>query len=667
MGSENDTMAKKKMQNFRPGKKLFFQVILVLLPILFLGLLEGCFRLAGWFRQEPLFLEVAKKGKSYYQLNPWVARRYFNPNRTFVPTLYPETFEKKKSAQTRRIFCLGGSTTAGFPFDGQVPFPQQLRYLLAQRYPELNIEVINLGLSAINSFSVLDFLPEILARAPDAIVIYMGHNEFYGAYGSASAIQVGENGALIRFYLHLQKLRLMQMLKRLITALTPQAQTISDQQTLMEQVIRDKEIPFGSKKYRQTHQNFADNLDRILSAAQKHRVPVLLSTLVSNVRDLPPLGRKTVPEFADSGIRRLQELVKQGQNAYSQGQFQVSLGAWQQALALDSSAAEIWFRCGRALAALGDSVRAGDYIFSAKDRDPIRFRASEDVNQIIRDSARRHSVTCVDALAYFRAASPQGLPGNSLLCDHLHPNPTGYYLLAQIFYQNLVDRVKWPGGDSTFTPQAKPYFVTSLDWDLGLIKIFKLTHRWPFSQRSVDFNQYRPFGNALTAKIAYQYNFEHQDWVKAHFQMAEHYSSLEEFELARQEYLAVAMFMPENPESYLQIAQTYQLQKDWAASETYLKLALPWAQRPGLVLYQIALSQYEQKKLVQAIATMEQASNHPDLTKTEKQNARFYLAGFYLDGQKSAEARRILQQLLAEDPGFQPATVLLRQLDANHK
>ncbi|MCI0618577.1 hypothetical protein L0244_36835, partial [bacterium] len=65
-------------------------------------------------------------------------------------------------SSTFRIFCLGGSTTAEFPFDCQVPFPTQLRYLLSQTHPQYQIEVINVGISAVNSFTVVDLLPDIL-------------------------------------------------------------------------------------------------------------------------------------------------------------------------------------------------------------------------------------------------------------------------------------------------------------------------------------------------------------------------------------------------------------------------------------------------------------------------------------------------------------------------
>jgi hypothetical protein len=59
---------------------------------------------------------------------------------------------------------------------------------------------------------------------------------------------------------------------------------------------------------------------------------------------------------------------------------------------------------------------------------------------------------------------------------------------------------------------------------------------------------------------------------------------------------------------------------------------------------------------------MTKALNYPDLSRAQKQNARFYLAGFYADARDFTSARNILIGLLREDPGFQPARVFLQKL-----
>ncbi|NUM79106.1 hypothetical protein HUU40_32515, partial [candidate division KSB1 bacterium] len=136
-----------------------FAAALILMPVVLLALAEAGLRLFDAFAPEPFAVETTKAGKPYYQLNQWVAKRYFDPARVTVPGMQPDLFVKHKDPEVFRIFCVGGSTTAGFPFDCQVPFPVQLRYLLAQTYPQRHFEVINTGISAVNSFTVVDLLP----------------------------------------------------------------------------------------------------------------------------------------------------------------------------------------------------------------------------------------------------------------------------------------------------------------------------------------------------------------------------------------------------------------------------------------------------------------------------------------------------------------------------
>ena len=71
--------------------------------------------------------------------------------------------------------------------------------------PDKTVEVINLGISAVNSYTLFDQVDEIIEQKPDAILIYAGHNEFYGALGVGSNENLGGFPAFVRFYLKLQR------------------------------------------------------------------------------------------------------------------------------------------------------------------------------------------------------------------------------------------------------------------------------------------------------------------------------------------------------------------------------------------------------------------------------------------------------------------------------
>lgn len=652
------TGQKNKQAVSPPGRRSrtwFFRSMMLSLPIVILGGIELILRIFSIFPQPPLYTKIWKQGRQVYQINQHIATRYFDPRQVTVPGALPETFAIKKSANTFRIFCLGGSTTAGFPFDCQVSFPQQLRYALRQAYPEREFEVINLGISAINSYSVLDMLPEVLKLQPDLLIIYMGHNEFYGAFGSASAFGLPLPSGFIRLYLRLQKMHLVQMLKSALSFLVSRESSRKKNLSLMAAVVREQQVKFGSDLYRSTLAAFRTNLQRIVASCNKAGVPVILSNLVSNVRDLRPFSANAsagqpARQFADSLL--------------AAGDASAALSVYRYIWQEDSTDAAVWYGMGRALLSLGDSIAAAYYLYGAKDRDEIRFRASEETNEVIAELAQENQTYYVDMKKIFTSESASGIPGDDLFCDHLHPTPDAYFLMAKAFFKTMQGANLLGAPAPDFALPDQPYYVTDLDWDIGLLKIFEMVHRWPFEEKPVTFDDYHAFGEPKAAEIARHYLFVENVWSKAHYKMAEFYLERGEYEKARREYLAVSVFAPEDSYPYNRVAKTYELERKWDLREQYLLKELQFSTQKGLVHYQIAISQYNQGKLREACEHMLAAINSPELEPGERINARFYLAGFYYDLRQFDEAAFILQQILREHPDFQPARIFLGRMQA---
>ena len=69
------------------------------------------------------------------------------------------------------------STLLGFPNPLGTSFPAFLQVMLEDAYPRRRFKVVNCGITAINSFVLLDFVDEIVAYEPDLVIIYAGHND----------------------------------------------------------------------------------------------------------------------------------------------------------------------------------------------------------------------------------------------------------------------------------------------------------------------------------------------------------------------------------------------------------------------------------------------------------------------------------------------------------
>src|SRR6201985_967967 len=213
MAKSNVYPAPGKNTNSRK-KSFIFKTVAILLPFLILFLVEISLRVFHYGNDLELFIE-ARNHPGFLVLNPVASKKYFI-NEAYAPTGNSELFKKNKDDSTLRIFVLGESTTIGYPYFHNGSFHRWLQFRLMQMYPDRNFEIINLSLTAVNSYTVLDFGRQLAKYQPDAVMIYTGHNEYYGALGIGSTSYVGSNHFLVETLLKLRDLKLVQLVNNSI-------------------------------------------------------------------------------------------------------------------------------------------------------------------------------------------------------------------------------------------------------------------------------------------------------------------------------------------------------------------------------------------------------------------------------------------------------------------
>jgi lysophospholipase L1-like esterase len=89
-------------------------------------------------------------------------------------------FSTAKPPNTVRIVCLGDSWTFGHNADQDKTYPQRLAVLLKESFPNMNIEVLNLGMLASTSHIGLQLLQQrALSLNPDIVLIGYSMNDAY--------------------------------------------------------------------------------------------------------------------------------------------------------------------------------------------------------------------------------------------------------------------------------------------------------------------------------------------------------------------------------------------------------------------------------------------------------------------------------------------------------
>ncbi len=458
--------------------------IALALPWASLALAEGALRMADVGHTDPLFVPYADD-RRFLMTNDSVGRRWFRG--AFVPSTHLDFFRATRGPRTLRLVFQGESSGAGFPYGHGGAPSRMLEARLQATFPDRDVEVVNTALTAVSSYVLLDQADEIVAQRPDAVLIYAGHNEYYGVFGAASTRALGGSRGVVRAYLTLRRLRIVQLVERLVSPRGARTDpgTPTAASSVMELMAGEQLVPLGSDRYRAGLAQFRANLDALLARYRAARIPVFVGTLVSNERDQPPFVSVFAPGVDSVAWRRE---YAAGVAALAHGDVATaerSLGA---AWRLDSTVADGLFALGRVREARGDSARARLAYRAAKERDALRFRAPDAMNAIVRDVAARRGATVVETERAVERASPLGTPGRTLILEHLHPNLDGYFVVADAFYEALRARGAfgtWPapvGAD--VARRLVP--TTPLDSLAAIMRTDRLTAAWPFRPRGTS-------------------------------------------------------------------------------------------------------------------------------------------------------------------------------------
>jgi len=469
------------------GRYRAYVAFTLLVPLLILALLEILLQAIPYGPDLGLFIEIPVNSVRYKGMNPRMSARYFFRTE-FQPGSGPDLFLAEKLPGTVRVFCLGASTTVGYPYWYNAAFSSFLRQRLASVFPEKTIEVVNLGITATNSFTLLDIMGDVVRERPDAVVVYDGHNEFYGALGVASRESLGGSRWMIKAYLSLLHFKSFLLLRDgygALAALFGGTGRGIDRSTMMERMAEGQLVPQTGPVYTRGIETFRDNLKEISRLCLERHTPLLVCTQVSNLRDLPPFASMHRPEIPDEKRAAFDRAMAWGDSVLASGDTSAALSAFGTAVSADPEFAAAHFRRASLLDARGRYDEAEAEYRLARDKDVVRFRASGDINALIREAPA--GAIPVDIEAAFADVSPHRLIGSVRITEHLHPDDAGQFLIAGAVIDVMkAHGILCPGEEWTRRDtlpagrlwEQRP--VTPLDGRIAKRKTEILRAGWPF-------------------------------------------------------------------------------------------------------------------------------------------------------------------------------------------
>ncbi|MBW2232523.1 MAG: hypothetical protein JRH17_19210, partial [Deltaproteobacteria bacterium] len=452
----------------------------------FLLIAEVALRLAGFGGRPPLFVD-APGAPGYRHTNPEVMQRYYSGTVDVAATIEPILFRADRPTAGHRFVVQGGSTAAGFPYGRWGGLAGMLGDRLEAIFPDLEIEVITTAMAAVNSYTLLDLVDEIIEIEPDAVLIYAGHNEYLGVLGVGSALGGGRSRTATLAYIKLRQLGLYRIIESCVGLARGSFGSAgeSDPQSLFARAAGGSLIPFGSDAYHRGRIQFEANLGEVLRRYRDAGIPVYVGTLVSNEKDQAP--------FAGDSAR---DWYVRAQQERASGHIEPARTAFQ----------------------------------NARDHDELRFRAPTSFNAGLREMVERFGATLVDVDAAFRAAAPDGTLGQELLLEHVHPNAEGYFLLASTYLAGLK-RDGWIGDWSHAPSEAearRDMPITVIDRILAEYAVAELKAGFPFRELAGPYALPTPQSEMDT--LAQLLQRGELDWLHAMDRLLQIYRRADRFE-----------------------------------------------------------------------------------------------------------------------------------------
>jgi len=413
---------------------------MTLVPVLLLGCVELGLRWWGYGYPTSFFLPTRIDGTDFLVTNERFGFRFFPSAQARTPLFL--RMRADKPAHCFRIFLFGESAAWGDP-DPTFGVGRYLNVLLQERFPGTEFEVVCVAMTAINSHVIVPIAQECARHQGDLWIVYMGHNEMIGPFGAATVFgPSAPNLGLVRASLAVKTTRIGQLLSDLTTRLTGAAAGEKSWGGL--EMFREHQLRFDDAGRLRAYGHFRRNLEEVLRAGKESGVPIILSTMASNLKDCAPFASGYSIDSSDQQKVAMQTLCREAIRFEADGDYQEAVRRYSQTTNIDPRVADVRFRLGTCYLALTNFDQARREFELARDYDGLAFRADARINQIIKDTGARfagdgvHLVDTAETLAW---NSPGGIAGGGLFFEHVHFNFSGNYRLARAFAEEVMTRL----------------------------------------------------------------------------------------------------------------------------------------------------------------------------------------------------------------------------------
>lgn len=345
-----------------------------------------------------------------------------------------QSFPAKKPDNVTRIFCIGGSTTFGRPYDDRTSFCGWLRKFLPAVNPTRKWEVINAGGISYASYRAARLMEELEDYEPDIFIVYSGHNEFLESRTYSKLLKVP------KFFRSLAVLASRTRLYSLLSDIINKNNEVlpTEVTALLDHSVGPEDYHRDDEKRDAILDDYETSLFHMTDISERAKAKLILVTPASNIRDFSPFKSEPSNRLSAIQIREIDSLKFGINMAMENHNIDLAEKMAKKALNIDGRNPELLYMHAKILLALDRIDEAKRAFIQSKDEDICPLRALTPIHDIVAAVSQTKNTGFVDFVNIINENSSNGIPGSELFLDHVHPTIEGNRLLALSIIQEML-------------------------------------------------------------------------------------------------------------------------------------------------------------------------------------------------------------------------------------
>jgi lysophospholipase L1-like esterase len=321
----------------------------------------------------------------------------------------------------QRVLVFGASAAYGEMFTEFAAFPGQAQRVLRAAAPDQVVEVLNLAHGGMGSRQVGEMILRAVSHEkPDLIVVYSGNNEYHELRAlKAASAHYDPRAELLR-----RRMNKSYLYRQLRDLAAPGPDVLAPPQGVewlpigrMDVLVDEADRELGRILYR-------EHLEAIVHLAQEAGVPMLLTTVATNLRD--HMDNQTPGEAAPELENQLHAMA---QKVDQTSPSVLAAEAEQLSTQLQTEGAQ--HRLGQILLRAG-LKEAAYAAFEQSEALALRpMQSDKHLRALVHAVGAATDTPVCDLAAAMAAGARDGVPGRDEFIDHCHPSAAGHQRMGQ--------------------------------------------------------------------------------------------------------------------------------------------------------------------------------------------------------------------------------------------